>query len=451
MKNKLKKTVSVFCVLAIVITAFAAVGRNVKAEMETQTEYTEEEIENQFLELLTAAGFNMYVSVQEDINGNYKISFGSDNPGYYEFTLAPAHVDAFMKSSDNINPMLGEYEPQTFNENFERDFLNPFVATDSNIHMVWQENLTGNFEIYYVNDAEHNYETTLRGAIEKLNNFNDKNTQKGVEKLNAALDKCLEQDYKHSIDRVHQAVNFLEKNKESSINKIIIASLLISVGVFAKTNILYAEYNITFNNTYVREAYEKYNMAIEKYKENNYDAAIKMFKNSYLKLIEAYEENNEVFIGVDFGKIVRISYTDHDSVAPVVFLNRMISVSWMEVLPGENHVYYASSNNGVNWQYYDATVYASSYLELWGMDSAIEAFFIGIIIGIIIIIISIIIYLILLLITLIILALKRIIGGIWPGPSPEPEPETATLTADTTPVKGEIFVNGISWGGCTSD
>ena len=81
MKNKLRKIVSVFCVLAIVITAFAAVGRDVKAEIERQTEYTEKEIENQFLGLLTSAGLNMYVSVQEDVNGNYVISFGSDNTG----------------------------------------------------------------------------------------------------------------------------------------------------------------------------------------------------------------------------------------------------------------------------------------------------------------------------------------------------------------------------------
>ena len=410
MKNKLRKVLSVFCVLAMVVTAFAVVGRNVKAEIETQTEYTEEEIENQFLELLTATGFNMYASVQEDVNGNYRISFGSDNPGYYECTLTPAHVDAFMKSSDNINPMLGK-EQQNVNE-YERNFLNPFVATDGNIHMAWQEKADDNFEIFYTNDEGKQYENTLIQVIKKMSALDDKNSQKAIGNLNDALEKCLEQDFKHSIDNVHHAV----KNLEKAENIETINTLIDSVMDFAKTNILYAEYDLTFNNTYIQEAYDKYYLAVDKYEKGNYDSAVGQFKNSYLKIVEAYEEKDEIFTGVDFGETVRISYTDYDSVAPEIFLNELISVGWMEVMLEENHVYYARTHNGINWWYFDATVHASAYMGYWGMSSSILTPCCLIIIGIVLL-------LLLLLIILIILALERIIGGIWPGPNPDPNPD----------------------------
>lgn len=400
--------VSVFCVLVIVVTAFAAVGRDVKAEIETQTEYTEEEIENQFLKLLNTAGYSMDVSVQEDVDGNYKISFESDNPGYYECTLAPAHVDAFMRASNNINPMLGK-EQQNVNE-YERNFLNPFVATDGNIHMVWQEKADDNFEIFYTNDEGKQYENMLMQVIEGLGALDDKNSQKAIGNLNEALNDCLEQDFKHSIDNVHHAV----KNFEKTENTETINTLVDSVRDFAKTNILYAEYDLTFNNTYIQKAYEKYYLAVDKYEKGNYDSAIEQFKNSYLKIVEAYEEKGEIFIGVDFGETVRISYTDYDSVAPEIFLNGLISVGWVEVLPEENHVYYARTHNGINWWYFDATEQKSLYLESWGIGSIIGA--------VIQIIITIIIYLILLLLTLIILALEKIVGGLIPGPTPPPPP-----------------------------
>lgn len=43
--------------------------------------------------------------------------------------------------------------------------LNPDVATNDYIHMVWQENLTGNYEIYVVNNAQHNYEDSLGNEL----------------------------------------------------------------------------------------------------------------------------------------------------------------------------------------------------------------------------------------------------------------------------------------------
>jgi len=392
MKNKLRKIVSVFCVLAIVITAFAAVGRDVKAEIERQTEYTEKEIENQFLGLLTSAGLNMYVSVQEDVNGNYVISFGSDNPGYYECTLTPTQVDYFMKSSDNINPMLGK--EQNINEEFERDFLNPFVATDGNIHMAWQEKADNNFEIFYTNDEGKQYENTLKQVRENLDG-------KTSENMDKAIKLCLEGNYKHSIVWVHKSIKILEKTENTETINILVDSVM----DFAKTNILYAEYDLTFNNTYIQEAYDKYYLAVDKYEKGNYDSAVQQFKNSYLKIVEAYEEKGETYMGVDFGETVRISYTDYDSVVPEVFLNDLISVGWMEVLPEENHVYYArSSNNGVSWWYFDATVHASSYLTYWGLSSSIVKPCCLIIIGIVLL-------LLLLLIILIILALIIIL--IW--------------------------------------
>ncbi len=243
--------------------------------------------------------------------------------------------------------------------------LNPCVATNGNIHIVWQENLTGNYEIYVVNDAQHNYEVTLTEAIEELSVFDDKDSQKALENLNDALNDCLEQDYKHSIDNVHAAV----KNLEKAENTELINTLVDAVRDFAKANILYAEDYLTFNNSYIQEAYNKYYLAIEKYNNGNYDAAIKQFKNSYLKLLEAYEENDETYVGVDFGKMVRISYTDYDSVNPQIFLNGTINVCWEEIIGDETHVYFArSSNNGITWWYFDATEYAYTYLYYAGIN-----------------------------------------------------------------------------------
>jgi len=247
--------------------------------------------------------------------------------------------------------------------------LNPCVATNEYIHIVWQENLTGNYEIYVVNDAQHNYEVTLTEAIEGLSGLDDKNSQKALENLNDALNDCLEQDYKHSIDNVHKAV----KNLEKAGNIELISTLIDVVRDFAKTNILYAEYDLSsFNNSYIQESWEKYYfVAVEKYDEGNYDAAIKQFKNAYLKIVEAYEENDETYIGVDFGKIVRISYTNYDSVAPQIFLNGTINVCWEEIMDSEPHVYYArSSNNGKTWWYFDSTEHASVYLNYCNIDPA---------------------------------------------------------------------------------
>ena len=244
--------------------------------------------------------------------------------------------------------------------------LNPDAATDDYTHVVWQENLTGNMEIYFMNDVGiGNFEGVLREAIEELSNSPDKDSQKALENLNDALEKCLEQDYKHSIDKVHKAV----KNLEKAENTELINTLVDAVGDFAKTNILYAEYDLTFNNSYIQESYQKYYLAIEKYDDGNFDACIKQFKNSYLKIVEGYEENDETYVGVDFGKIVRISYTNFDSVCPTVYLNGFISVSWVEVFENESHIMYArSTNNGLTWWYLDVNVHAAVYLNFRGID-----------------------------------------------------------------------------------
>jgi len=253
------------------------------------------------------------------------------------------------------------------NDEEEKTFvsLNPCVATNGNIHIVWQENM-GNFEIFYANDAGNHYENTLRKTIEDLNNLDDKDSQKALKNMEKALEQCLEGDWKYSIDTVHKAIKFLEKTE----NKELINTLVDATRDFAKTNILYAEYNLGFENSYIQEAWEKYYfVAIEKYKEENYDATVKQFKNAYLKIVEAYEENDETYVGVDFGKIVRISYTDYDSVAPQIFLNGTISVGWKEIMDSESHVYYArSSNNGKTWWYFDATEYGYNYLCAIGIN-----------------------------------------------------------------------------------
>jgi tetratricopeptide (TPR) repeat protein len=245
--------------------------------------------------------------------------------------------------------------------------LNPDVATDEYIHMVWQENLTGNMEIYFVSNMTKNFEDTLLSTISIVETLiaEDEDYEDVLKELNNALEEYNEGDFKHSINKIHHAVKDLEKVDNTEL----IMMLIDAVRDFAKTNILYAEYDLTFNNTYIQEAYEKYHKAVDKYEADNYDAAIKMFKNSYLKIVEAYEENDETFIGIDFRKIVRISYTNFDSVTPQIFLNGTIHVGWKEIMDSEPHVYYArSTNNGITWWYFDASEHASPYLSYLGID-----------------------------------------------------------------------------------
>ncbi|MBU2564786.1 MAG: hypothetical protein KJ655_00820, partial [Candidatus Thermoplasmatota archaeon] len=257
------------------------------------------------------------------------------------------------------------------NEEISVVSLNPDVATNEYIHMVWQENLTGNMEVYFVNDmGVGNYENTLRNAINdvQLLLVEDDDYEDVLNALDKALEEYNEGDFKHSINKVHHAVKDLEKIGNIEL----IHTLVDAVQDFAKTNILYAEYDLTFNNSYIQEAYEKYLKADKKYSDEKYDAAIKMFKNSYLKIVEAYEENDEAFMGVDFGKILRISYTDFDSVNPQIFLNGTINVCWEEIIGDETHAYFArSSNNGISWWYFDATEHAYTYLCYAGINPAL--------------------------------------------------------------------------------
>ena len=252
-------------------------------------------------------------------------------------------------------------------EEKDTESLNPDVATDEYIHIVWQENLTSQTEIYYVNDANKNFKGVLESTINTVETLivKDDVYEDILEELNDALEEYIEEDYKHGTDDVHHAVKDLEKVGNTKLINILVDSMR----DFAKTNILYAEYDLTFNNIYIQEAYEKYYLAIDKYDENNYDAAIKQFKNAYLKIVEGYEENDETFVGIDFGKIVRISYTEFDSVDPQIFLNGTISVGWKENMGSEPHVYYArSSNNGKTWWYFDATEYGYNYLSAIGIN-----------------------------------------------------------------------------------
>jgi len=267
---------------------------------------------------------------------------------------------AFSATVTNVLADEDDGEEKTFVS------LNPCVATDENVHVVWQENLTGNMEIYFVNDMGiGNYEAVLREVIEELSNSPDKESQKALKNLNDALDEYSKGDYKHSIDRVHNAVKSLEKAGNTEL----ITILVDAVRDFAKTNILYTEYDLTFNNSYIQEAYEKYLKADEKYEEENYDAAIKMFKNSYLKIVEGWEEKyGKTYFGVDFGKIVRISYTEYDSTMPQINLNHSIHVGWVEILPSGESVYYARSiDNGIRWWYFDSIKYAEPYLTWAGL------------------------------------------------------------------------------------
>ncbi len=257
--------------------------------------------------------------------------------------------------------------------------LNPDVATNEYVHIVWQENLTGNYEIYYANNLTGAYKTELNTAVQKvqslIENITDKKLKSELEKalkeLNKALANATANDYQHSFKHLQHAVEGLDK-KDLNYGEIITA-LVNSVRDITKVNILYREF-LNISQDYTTKAWENFYKGLGKVNEEKYDKAVNEFRKAFKEAYkidddcedeECSEKSNA---GIDFGKTVRISYTDYDSTNPQISLNVEIHVGWIEKLLGGDHVYYARSTTGKVWWYFDATAQANTYLCYVGID-----------------------------------------------------------------------------------
>ncbi|MDI6917996.1 MAG: hypothetical protein QMC80_09405, partial [Thermoplasmatales archaeon] len=251
--------------------------------------------------------------------------------------------------------------------------LNPCVAIDGDIHMVWQENVS-NFEIFYSNSKNGNYREKLETAINDVgflventnNNDADKELGKALEKLNTAKTNYYASDFEKSFKNTENAIDHLMKAKcKGADTSEIIVYLTFAVRDMVKTNILYLDFTVVSGSEHINESWQDYCNGVENISSGCYDKAVDFFKDSFKEAIKALND----FDGIDFGSIVRISYTEHDSIYPRLFLNGTINVGWFEEINNETHVYYArSSNNGKTWWYFDATQYADVYLSAIGID-----------------------------------------------------------------------------------
>ncbi|MDI6916795.1 MAG: hypothetical protein QMC80_03260, partial [Thermoplasmatales archaeon] len=99
--------------------------------------------------------------------------------------------------------------------------LNPDVAVDGYTHIVWQENLTGNIEIFYSNSKNGNYREKLEKAINDVgflventkNNDAVKELKKSLGKLNTAKTNYYASDFEKSFKNTENAVDHLMKAK----------------------------------------------------------------------------------------------------------------------------------------------------------------------------------------------------------------------------------------------
>lgn len=276
-------------------------------------------------------------------------------------------------------------EKNTENEIY---LLNPDVAVSSEgiVHVVWHENLTGNYEIYYANNLTGVYKTELNTAIQKIQNLissaSDKKLKSELEKvfkeLNKALANATANDYQHSFKHLQHAVERLDKKDLDC--KEIITSIVNSVRDITKVNILYREFlNIPQNHT--AKAWEKFYSGLEKLNEEKYDKAVNEFRKAFKEAYkidddcEDEECSEKTNVGIDLGEIVQLSHTPTDSITPtIVHLNGEISVAWLEVLENGTHVFYTRSNNGISWWYFDATALGTKYLLYRGIGDFLPTF-----------------------------------------------------------------------------
>lgn len=117
-----------------------------------------------------------------------------------------------------------------------------------------------------------------------------KHLEKAADEIKIAEDYMLEDKCEESFEHTHKAVNFLEKVNEKGYDVTNIIDILIN-GVENKVQetIFNAKMRVDANNTHLQKAQEKFDLTIQKLSENNYDAALEQFKNSYKHASKALE------------------------------------------------------------------------------------------------------------------------------------------------------------------
>jgi len=127
-----------------------------------------------------------------------------------------------------------------------------------------------------------------------INSISDKDAKKHLEKaadeIKIADDYMLEDKYEESFEHTHKAVNFLEKVNKKGYDVTNIIDILIN-GVENKVQetIFNAKMRVDANDAHLQKAQEKFDLAIQKLSENNYDAGLEQFKNAYKHASKALE------------------------------------------------------------------------------------------------------------------------------------------------------------------
>ncbi|PJB21246.1 MAG: hypothetical protein CO114_06360, partial [Euryarchaeota archaeon CG_4_9_14_3_um_filter_38_12] len=198
------------------------------------------------------------------------------------------------------------------------------------------------------------------------NNDVVKELGKALKELNTAKTNYYAQDFVKSFKNTENAVDHLMEAQNKGADTLeITKSLTFAVRDMVKTNILYLDFTVVSESGHINDSWDDYNNGIVNIENGCYDKAVDFFKDSFKEAMKALNDFN----GIDFGSIVRISYTDYDSIYPKIFLNGTINVGWFEEINNETHIFYArSSNDGVSWWYFDATQHADVYLSAIGMD-----------------------------------------------------------------------------------
>lgn len=133
------------------------------------------------------------------------------------------------------------------------------------------------------------------GLLYLINSITDKDAknylEKAVDDIKIAENYMLEDKYEESFEHTHKAVNFLEKVNKKGYDVTNIIDILIN-GVENKIQetIFNAKTRVDANNTHLQKAQEKFDLAIQKLSENNYDAALEQFKNAYKHASKALED-----------------------------------------------------------------------------------------------------------------------------------------------------------------
>lgn len=183
----------------------------------------------------------------------------------------------------------------TTEKSTETEDLKPDTANDEFYHIVWQENTTTGYQIFYANNKADWFQIQLKLTMKNAQTLRNKDekTEKGIENIDEALNFTLRLEYEKSFESVKHAIQNLRQSGAET--KDIIDDLITSVKDFVKCNILHSQALVGFNNTHIQKSWEHYYKAIEfmdndESEKEKYSDAIEQFKHAYEEAMKGRAE-----------------------------------------------------------------------------------------------------------------------------------------------------------------